>query len=202
MLKCTANSAPGLIRTKNVNFEGNELTIVHCTGQPKWTLDSNDCQISKVELRILYPHECHYFTSNLQFLYEANSMFCCVFFCFFLVFFPQNFIPVVAISIYSNRDIKFHLVIGIIRLYLPQIPFNTRSSQHHTTIMIKILLKAIMPVVQRMQYVPYYFMNLPWFPHFQTDKFPWVFQYSFPVFFSVYLMNLKIQKSIWQIHFN
>ena len=30
MLKCTLNLAPRLIRTKNLNFEGDELTIVDC----------------------------------------------------------------------------------------------------------------------------------------------------------------------------
>ena len=49
-------------------------------------------------------------------------------------------------------------------------------------------LRYLPPQHHRNQWYP------SWFPHFRTDKFPWLFQYfiSFPVF---YLMNLTNTKS-------
>ena len=52
-------------------------------------------------------------------------------------------------------------------------------------------------------------LQSPWFPHFRTDKFPWLFQYfsvfylmTFPVFFSVLFNEFKKYKNLLKIHFN
>ncbi len=58
-------------------------------------------------------------------------------------------IPVVTVSYSSNWNIKFNLVISIIRCSLPDVPFNTWASQHNTTVItqefsfkhVKILAK-------------------------------------------------------------
>ena len=42
MLKCTLNSAPWLIRTKTLNFEGDELTVVDCIYPEMFTVGVND----------------------------------------------------------------------------------------------------------------------------------------------------------------
>merc|ERR1719186_1507454 len=41
-------------------------------------------------------------------------------------------VAVVAVAISSNRHVKVHQVICIVRLRFPKIPFNASASQHHT----------------------------------------------------------------------
>jgi hypothetical protein len=47
-------------------------------------------------------------------------------------FFHTAQVSVVAIAVDTDRDIELDLIVGIIRLALPDVPGNTRSSQHDT----------------------------------------------------------------------
>ena len=43
-------------------------------------------------------------------------------------------LPVVAVSVGADRDVKFHFVILVVGLGLPQVPLDTRTPQHHATV--------------------------------------------------------------------
>ena len=46
MLKCPLNSALRLIRTKNLNFEGDELTAVDCTRHKTYHSDDQEVDLT------------------------------------------------------------------------------------------------------------------------------------------------------------
>ena len=42
-------------------------------------------------------------------------------------------VAIVAVSVDTDRHVKFHLIIGIVRLALAHIPRHTTATKHHTT---------------------------------------------------------------------